>query len=432
MQAANWYSGGQLDEIAFCEEFLNHHRMVYCEGAFFTPEGRLPGEDTVRALIFDEVKHLITRQVSRRVEQLLSALRLAARGTLGDSVGCLHTANGTYDLGSGSFIPTKYCCRHRLPVSYNPDAPKPLRWLRFLDELLEPEDIPILQEYMGYCLIPTTAAQKMLMIIGNGGEGKSRVGVVMRNLLGDNMNQGSIAKVEMNAFARADLQHKLLLVDDDLRMEGLTSTHYLKSIITAELPMDLERKGIQSYQGRLSVRFLAFGNGSLKALHDRSYGFFRRQIILNAKPRDPDRVDDPFLSIALSKEAEGILLWCIEGLERLVINDFRFSVSLRANGNLYESLLESNNILQFMGSDGYFRYDSSGSSSSRKLYELYRDWCEDNSCAPYSATTFWSYLSKNAADFQLTYSHNIPIGNGRRVRGFHGIRPLPRMQRTGP
>lgn len=48
------------------------------------------------------------------------------------------------------------------------------------------------------------------------------------------------------------------MVDDDMKMEALKSTHYLKSLITAEMPMDLERKGEQSYQGKMYVRFLAF------------------------------------------------------------------------------------------------------------------------------------------------------------------------------
>ena len=43
-----------------------------------------------------------------------------------------------------------------------------------------------------------------------------------------------------NRFARADLEHALLMVDDDMKTEGLPQTNYLKSIITAELPMDLE------------------------------------------------------------------------------------------------------------------------------------------------------------------------------------------------
>ena len=33
------------------------------------------------------------------------------------------------------------------PVAYNPNAPQPVLWLKFLDGLLYPEDIPTLQEY---------------------------------------------------------------------------------------------------------------------------------------------------------------------------------------------------------------------------------------------------------------------------------------------
>ena len=53
---------------------------------------------------------------------------------------------------------------------------------------------------MGYCLIPTNKAQKMMIITGNGGEGKSRLGLVMRSILGDNMSTSSIQSVEKNRF----------------------------------------------------------------------------------------------------------------------------------------------------------------------------------------------------------------------------------------
>ena len=46
----------------------------------------------------------------------------------------------------------------------------------------------------------------MLMLIGKGGEGKSRIGVVMNAIFGFNMNTTSIQKVENNRFARADLE----------------------------------------------------------------------------------------------------------------------------------------------------------------------------------------------------------------------------------
>ena len=69
----------------------------------------------------------------------------------------------------------------------------------------------------------------------------------------------------MDFFARADPEHILLCVDDDMRMEALRQTNYVKSIVTAQGKMDLERKGKQSYQGWMFTRLLAFSCGRLRA-----------------------------------------------------------------------------------------------------------------------------------------------------------------------
>ena len=57
-----------------------------------------------------------------------------------------------------------------------------------------------------------------MVIKGNGGEGKSQIGAVLGALFGSNMKDGSIGKISENRFARADLEHILLCVDDDMRM----------------------------------------------------------------------------------------------------------------------------------------------------------------------------------------------------------------------
>ena len=43
-------------------------------------------------------------------------------------------------------------------------------------------------------------------------------------MLGDSMNTGSIQKVEVDRFARADLEWKLLMLDDDMKLEALPQT----------------------------------------------------------------------------------------------------------------------------------------------------------------------------------------------------------------
>lgn len=423
IERPEWAQKKYLDELGFCYDFLQMNPMIFAEGAFFTHEGRI-SEEEVRKRIFDYLTQFCYCGLAKKVNSLVEVLKLQANGELEKlSETKIYCANGVYSLLRDKVEEDFAYCRYRLPVKYNPHAPEPVLWKSFLRELLEPEDILTLQEFMGYCLVPVNYAQKMLLIIGNGGEGKSRIGIVMRALLGESMANGSLAKLENSPFARADLQHKLLMVDDDLQLGALRTTNHIKSIITAEQPLDLEKKGVQSYQGLLYCRLMAFGNGNLRSLHDRSYGFFRRQIILTTKERDPNRVDDPFLAKRLIKEElEGIFLWCLEGLFRLVGNDMRFTISEKAAKNLREAIAEGCNITEFLKSEGYFRFECDGEITSRKFYHCYQTWCEDNMTEPLSPKSFSAYLIQNASALGIDYCGNIFCGDGKRVRGFRGVR----------
>lgn len=423
MELPQWYSNRTLDEQGFCRDFLLLYPMIYAEGCFYSSQGRLE-EAEVRRNAYNYLASYVQAGVSKKLRGVMDILKLeAARGSLFPSEVKIHCANGAYNVNRESFTPEKEICRCRLPVNYNPQAPEPKLWKSFLQELLEEEDILTLQEYLGYCLLPVNYAQKMLLIIGKGGEGKSRIGIVLHHLLGESMCSGSLAKVEGSPFARADLQGRLVMVDDDLRLEALSSTSYIKSIVTAEQPMDLERKGQQSYQARLFCRFIAFGNGNLRALHDRSMGFFRRQIILTTRERRKNRVDDPYLAQRLREELEGILLWCIEGLLRLLENDLKFTLSRRTRENILCAISEGNNVVDFMKSQGYFRFDPQGEISSRHLYSRYQDWCGDNMLHPLSVSGFVSYLTQNSETYAISYSNKIRFGD-KYVRGFRGMRNL--------
>ena len=419
-----WVDGKKINEALFCREFLKDHPMIAVDGAFFCTEGRITDESKLKREILERIEPYATSGLSRKVQNILDALRLMCYSEpLPIQTDRIHVANGTLFL-DGTFKEEKEFCMNRLPVSYNPDTPKPEKWLAFLEQLLYPEDIPTLQEYMGYCLIPSTKAQQMLFLIGNGGEGKSRIGLVMHALLGNNMNSGSVAKIETNNFARADQQFKYLLVDDDMKLEALPQTNHIKTIVTAELPMDLEKKGEQSYQGELYVRFMAFGNGSLRALYDHSDGFYRRQLILSVKPRDKSRKDDPYIAEKMCAEAEGIFLWALEGLHRLMGNDFHITQSERTRANVEAAMREGNNILGFMESEGYFLFKADDWTTSKDFYTLYTIWCDDNSEKPMSPRTFSNFLCANEQKYNLEHNNKVFNAQGRRVWGFLGVRSL--------
>ena len=423
---AAWFDGKTINEALFCEEFLRDYPMISVGGTFFTVNGLVNDEIRLEKEIYTRIKPYVTTNLSKRVKSLLDVMRIeCCTDDLLLYQDRIHVANGTYHL-DGTFSTEKDYCRNRLPVAYNPEAPQPVTWLHFLSQLLEPEDILTVQEFIGYCFVPSTKGQKMLMLTGKGGEGKSRIGVVLRALLGVNMKTGSLQKVETNNYARADLEHELLMLDDDMKLEALPQTNIIKAIITAELPMDLERKRQQSYQGDMYVRFIGFGSGVLQALHDRSVGFFRRQIILTTKDKDPNRKDDPYIAEKMVAEAEGIFLWALEGLHRLITNDFQFTLSQSALDNLNDAVSDGNNMIDFLASEGYIRFRADYEASSRNLYAVYKQWCEDNALSCLCQKSFCSFLKQNESRYNIEYTNKINIGGGRFARGFVGIEILQR------
>ena len=427
-----WFDGKSINEALFCDDFLSRHKIIFTNEAFFTPEGRVTDELPLRGEIFEELKCCAGSNIPRKISNIVELMKLAALvEDFPPEADRIHLSNGTLFL-DGRFMEGKPdIVRNRFPVAYNPNAPRPVLWLQFLDGLLYPEDIPTLQEYIGYCLIPSNKGQRMMVIKGSGGEGKSQVGDVLGALFGSNMKDGSIGKISENRFARADLEHILLCVDDDMRMEALRQTNYVKSIVTAQGKMDLERKGKQSYQGWMCARLAAFSNGDLQALFDRSDGFYRRQLVLTTKDKPADRVDDPDLAEKLKAEVEGILLWAFEGLQRLVTNNFKFTESQRTKDNRETVKRDNNNVFDFMESEGYIRLKADCSISSKELYEIYRMWCEENNLTPLKRRSFSDAVIASQNKYNLEYCNRITNAAGRRVWGFLGIEAIARPNING-
>ena len=427
-----WFDGQNINEALFCEEFLRERRIIFANGAFFTPDGRVTDDLPLRGEIYDKLKFCAVNNIPRKITNILEVLKLEAQvPDFPPEQDRIHVANGTL-LQNGTFTEGRPAIvRSRLPIAYNPDAPAPVVWLNFLDDLLHTEDIPTLQEFIGYCLIPSNKGQRMMVIKGNGGEGKSQIGAVLSAIFGMNMKDGSIGKISENRFARADLEHILLCVDDDMRMEALRQTNYVKSIVTAQGKMDLERKGKQSYQGWMFARLLAFSNGDLQALYDRSDGFYRRQLVLTTKEKPAGRIDDPDLAEKMKAEVEGIFLWAFEGLQRLVANNFKFTESQRTRGNREAVKRDSNNVFDFLESEGYIRLKADCTISSKDLYEIYRMWCEENNLTPLKRRSFSESVIASQTKYNLEYCNKITNAAGRRVWGFFGIEAIAKPNING-
>ena len=165
-----WFDGKSINEALFCNDFLSRHKIIYTNGAFFTPDGRVTNDLPLRGEIFEELKCCAVSNIPRKISNIVELMKLAALvEDFPPEQDCIHLSNGTLTL-DGSFTEGRpKIVRSRLPVAFRPDAPKPSLWLSFLDGLLYPEDIPTLQEFIGYCLIPSNKGQRMMVMKGSGG-----------------------------------------------------------------------------------------------------------------------------------------------------------------------------------------------------------------------------------------------------------------------
>jgi putative DNA primase/helicase len=261
----------------------------------------------------------------------------------------------------------------------------------------------------------------MMFIIGNGGEGKSRIGIVLQKIFKNAMVTGNFQRIETDKFFRYNLKNKLIMVDDDMQMTALPSMGYIKNLVTAEIPVDVEAKGRQSEQAKLYSRFLCFGNGSPRALYDKSDGFARRLLILTTKAKPPNRTPDPYLAEKFIAEKEKIFCWMFDGLKRLIANNFRFTLSEKTKRNVAEVMADNCNIIEFLADDSYIRFGADLQASCNDLYGGYFQWCSRNALTALKRETFVNWLRNNETKYSIKYSYHVPSHDGGHVRGFKGI-----------
>ena len=411
----------KINEPLFCEELLKENQLRYINGSFFSTMGAVD-ENELSAQIYKTISPYVTSNVGRHTENIMKALKLRCFGTeiiaLPDEI---HVQNGVLKT-DGTFIPEIRFCAHRMNVNYDPAEKRiPVHFLKFLDDMLDAEDIITLQEYLGYCLIPQTNAQKAMFIIGNGGEGKSCTGVVMQSIFGSSMVTGNLHSLETNRFSRYKLLNKLVMVDDDVQMSAFSSTGTIKNLITSRIPVEVEAKGIQSMQAELYARFICFGNGSPKALYDKSDGFTRRLMILTTNPVPKNRVSDPNITDKFIAEKDLIFLWMLEGLKRLIANNFRFTISERTKQNLSDMAADNCNIAEFLAYCEYVSFGEEYEVSSNQLYGGYCHWCSVNGLTQLKQDTFTGWLKSHSQNYNISYTTNVKKDN-KHIRGFKGIR----------
>lgn len=425
--ASPWFEKNRVNETAFCDAFRKKYGDMVCINGIFYDENGVVERDKLLQRITQELSPYVTTRLAQKAKDLLAALRSFCYQEAPQADPTRIHVKGGYITLDGVFHADRYITQNRLDVEYDPAAQPPAVFLDYVNALLEPEDVLTLQEFLGYCCIPTTKAQKMLFLIGSGGEGKSVLTQVLKGVFGTSMTSGSLHDLERNRFTLANLEGKLLFLDEDMGVSATKESQVQKRLVTANAPLSIERKGEQAVQAMLTCRLMAFGNVPFSTLYDHSEGAFRRRIILTTKPKQEGRKDDRDLPEKILAGKSGVFNWMLEGLKRLIGNGWEFTTSEQAKRNLEESKQESFNLLAFLADENAVRLGNLPDTiTSNDLYSAYEAWCRANGENPVRQKTVAGYLKSEGKRYGIRYTGNAKDEQGRRVRGFEGVKIIDR------
>ncbi len=419
------YGKLKIDESQYIEAFAEQQGVKCINSVLYSVDGKM-SDDKAKHIIMKDIKGYVRSNVGDKAEKLLKGIKqYCYTEPPTPTPDKIHFKNGTLSRDKNGLFTVwsneKEFCINRINADYNPNAKAPTKFLDYLKTVYYEDDQRTIQQYCGYCLIPTTILQKALLVIGDGGEGKSVLGVVLNGIFGEsNCYNDSISVLQKN-FGIANIENKLLFIDDDLSENALTNARTFKNLVTNKTTIAAEKKFIQDNQFKSYARFLIFGNFTLQSLYDISEGFSRRQLVLQAKPKDKSRTDNPFIDREiLESESEGVAKWLVDGLNELIKRSFKIYVSERTQEKSEELKKQQDSVLCFLEECDSFIIKPGLQIHSYTLYQFYQDFCDDNLLTTLKQKTFVSAVKAKGKKKGIEYSTNVNI-RGKRARGFEGI-----------
>lgn len=140
--------------------------------------------------------------------------------------------NGVLDLKTAALEDhsPKFLLTRKLDIVFNPKA-IPKRYIKFLLEILQPDDINLVCEILAWCLMPDYWRDKIFVYSGKGGNGKTTLLRVFTAFLGsENIAGNSIQDFDTDQYAAAELRGKFANIDADVTTKQLSQTGMLKKL----------------------------------------------------------------------------------------------------------------------------------------------------------------------------------------------------------
>ena len=303
-----------------------------------------------------------------------------------------------------------------IPHNYNLKAKCP-RFDRFIQEILPKEAHLLVKQILGYLLIPSTAARKCFVFLGEGANGKSTLIQAIEAMLGHhNVSHHSLQDLANNRFATFDLFGKLANTYADLDSCDVKSAGKLKQIVSGD-SMFYEQKHQTPFSGPVTAR-LVFSANKMPIIRDTSNAIRDRLILLDFPNRieEGDQDRDLIHKLTTESEIEGIIAtWAVPGLTNL-LESGQFSVPEKSYRLMAEYQRESDPIREFI--EQQVEAAPQGTVGKLDLYKQYEEWCEEQRIGIQPQREFNHRISKT---FGIPYNQDFRASRTRE-RIWKGIR----------
>lgn len=329
----------------------------------------------------------------------------------------IRCVNGVLDVEERKLIdhnPDRGCgMKTKIPCNFDPSASYE-RWKKFLEEVFpgQSEKAKMLQEFFGYCLLPELRFKKMLVLWGPG-LGKSTV----LNMLIEMLGRNNFSCLTINDLKQQHLisllQDKLLNMGNEANPWYPADSKILRRMIKGDRVRANKKKYGKSYTFRPFAKFVV-EVGQSPIIPGRNYSFGEMVLGVGFKKRFTQKEIDPYLSERLMEERDGVFLWSLFGLERLLQNG-RFNVPEIVR-------IESAEFMKILNLTPIFVAKQCVLGRSKKvgtstLYDAYRCWCFREG---YRAGSRRKFCAEILSDYPSVRKSVINLTNTRQ-RGFVGI-----------
>jgi P4 family phage/plasmid primase-like protien len=381
------------------------------------------GEDIIRCVARMIMENNATNQ---RVTEVVTAVKQMTAlyieiNQLNNYTNLINLRNGIYNTDNGELLEhdKKYFFTIQLEIAYDKDA-KCERFIQFLSEIHNTEDIPLIQELFGYALYPKYEFHKIVFCIGTGRNGKGTEQSVLTALVGHkNVTSTSLKQIVENPFMSAQLHNKLINICGEISEAKIFDTAILKALAGGDAVTG-QHKNKQPFDFINYAKIIISCNKA-PDIEDDTTALWHRMMVIDYPYEflDTNPKTDPKLREKLStpEELAGIFIWAMNGLKRLKGNGkFTYNKTPIATKKHYDTL--RNHVILFAEKEK-INNKSDMYIPKNKLYKEYKDWChvQNPPIKPYNPIAF----SKKLFEAVLGCTSDKIQINGKRVNVYMDI-----------